>query len=230
MRRALAARPATTGPTPLALPGLFAQNSRLRRHGSIYGIALMVRSLCVFCGSRFGVAARYRAEAARLGQRCAQHGIEVIYGGGHVGLMGVVADAAIAAGGRVTGLIPERLVEREVGHHGISELIVTASMFDRKDRMIAMSDAFVILPGGLGTLDELFEVLTLRQLGYHQKPIVLVNVDGFWDPLNALIRQVVDRGFAESEVHALLRIVEHADQALAALGLDEAGPRRQAAP
>ena len=99
--------------------------------------------------------------------------------GGHVGLMGVVADAAMAAGGTVTGLIPERLLKREVGHRAISELIVTENMFDRKDQMIARSDAFAILPGGLGTLDELFEVLTLRQLGYHQKPIVLININGF---------------------------------------------------
>ncbi|MEZ5932815.1 MAG: TIGR00730 family Rossman fold protein [Alphaproteobacteria bacterium] len=190
----------------------------------------MVNSLCIFCGSRFGVATGYRAEAARLGELCGQNGIEVIYGGGHVGLMGVVADAAMTAGGRVTGLIPERLLEWEVGHHGISELIVTDSMSDRKDKMIATSDAFAILPGGLGTLDEFFEVLTLRQLSYHRKPIILINVDGFWDPLNALIRQVVDRGFADADVYAMIHTVENADQALSVLGFDEAGSRRQAAP
>ena len=159
----------------------------------------------------------------------------MVYGGGNVGLMGVVADAAMAAGGTVRGLIPERLLKREVGHPGISELIVTENMFDRKDRMIAESDAFAILPGGLGTLDELFEVLTLRQLGYHGKPIVLINVDGFWDPLNALIRRVVEHEFADTDVCPMMDIVPDADAVLPALGINEAGrgeaePLRRVAP
>ena len=137
----------------------------------------------------------YRSDAARLGELCGQNAVDVVYGGGHVGLMGVVADAAMEAGGKVIGFIPERLLDWEVGHHGISELVVTDNMSDRKDKMVARSDAFAILPGGLGTLDELFEVLTLRQLGYHEKPIILINIDGFWDPLAALVRQVVEHGF-----------------------------------
>ncbi|MGI9505736.1 MAG: TIGR00730 family Rossman fold protein, partial [Geminicoccaceae bacterium] len=169
-------------------------------------------------------------QAARLGELCGQNAIEVVYGGGHVGLMGVVADAAMAAGGRVTGLIPERLLDWEVGHRGISELIVTNDMFDRKDQMIAKSDAFAILPGGLGTLDEFFEVLTLRQLGYHQKPIILVNVDGFWDPLNSLIQQVVDQGFADADIYSMLHSVDSADAVLPALGIGEIRPISRAEP
>ena len=189
----------------------------------------MIQSLCIFCGSRHGALPAYRDQAVRLGERCADAGIEVVYGGGHVGLMGVVADAAIAKGGKVTGLIPEHLMNREVGHTGISELIVTSTMFDRKERMIAGSDAFAVLPGGLGTLDEFFEVITLRQLGYHQKPIVLVNADGFWDPLNALIRQVVDAGFAGADVYPMIRTVADADAVLPALGVGEPEPLKQAA-
>ena len=180
----------------------------------------MISSLCIFCGSRFGEALKYRDQAARLGRHCGEHGIEVVYGGGHVGLMGVVADGAMAAGGKVVGLIPERLMNREVGHQEISELIITQSMFDRKDQMIKRSDAFAILPGGLGTLDELFEVLTLRQLGYHDKPIVLINIDGFWDPLDGLIKQVISSGFAEQDVDAMILSVDDVDDVLPALGTD----------
>ncbi len=181
----------------------------------------MIKSLCIFCGSRHGALPDYRVQAARLGELCGQHAIELVYGGGHVGLMGVVADAAMAAGGTVTGLIPERLMKREVGHQAISELIVTENMFDRKDLMIARSDAFAILPGGLGTLDELFEVLTLRQLGYHQKPIVLINIDGFWDPLNALIDRVVAGAFADPDTPSMMHTVKNVDAVLPALGIGE---------
>jgi len=184
----------------------------------------MIRSLCIFCGSRFGSATAYHDQATRLGELCAGHGIDVIYGGGHVGLMGVVADRAMAAGGKVTGLIPERLLDREVGHHGISELIVTADMFDRKDQMIAKSDAFAVLPGGLGTLDEFFEVMTLKQLGYHQKPIILINIDGFWDPLIALIRQVVETGFADNNVYSMMQSVDDVDAVLPALSIAKTCP------
>jgi uncharacterized protein (TIGR00730 family) len=190
----------------------------------------MIRSLCIFCGSRCGANPSFQEEAARLGQLCGQNAIEVVYGGGHVGLMGVVADAAMAAGGSVTGLIPERLLKREVGHRAISDLIVTESMFERKERMIARSDAFAVLPGGLGTLDELFEVLTLRQLGYHRKPTVLVNVDGFWDRLDALIRQMVDASFAGTDVLSMLQRVENADAVLPALGAGEPEPLKRALP
>jgi uncharacterized protein (TIGR00730 family) len=184
----------------------------------------MTKSLCVFCGSQYGSERRFRAAATRLGELVANAGLKLIYGGGRVGLMGAVADAAMAAGGEVLGLIPARLLEREVGHRAITELVVARDMFDRKDQMIARADAFVVLPGGLGTLDELLEVVTLRQLGYHGKPIVLVNLAGYWDPLIALVDQVITHGFAAPNVRALYRAVDSVDDVLPALGID-ASPR-----
>ncbi len=189
----------------------------------------MISSVCIFCGSRPGAETSYRTEAERLGHLLGRAGIEVVYGGGHVGLMGVVADAAMAAGGKVTGFIPDYLLQREVGHRDITELVVTDDMFDRKDRMIAHADAFVLLPGGLGTLDEFFEVLTLRQLGRHQKPILLIDVDGFWQPLEALVDQVVANGFAGEDVKAIYRRVKNADAALPALGIGDTEPLERAA-
>ena len=187
----------------------------------------MTKSLCVCCGSQHGSDRRFRAAATRLGELVGGAGVQLIYGGGRVGLMGAVADAAMAAGGEVLGLIPARLLEREVGHRAITELIVARDMFDRKDQMIARADGFVVLPGGLGTLDELLEVVTLRQLGYHAKPIVLVNVAGYWDPLIALVARVVEQGFAAPNVRALYQAVCSVDEVLPALGL-EALPRAAA--
>jgi uncharacterized protein (TIGR00730 family) len=181
-------------------------------------------SLCIFCGSQHGTDHRFRAAATRLGELAAGAGLKVVYGGGRVGLMGAAADATMAAGGEVIGLIPSQLLEREVGHRAITELIVARDMFDRKDQMIARSDAFVVLPGGLGTLDELLEVLTLRQLGYHGKPIILVNLAGYWDPLIVLIDQVIAHGFAAPGVRALYRTVGSVEEVLPALGID-APPR-----
>ena len=184
----------------------------------------MTKSLCVFCGSQYGSDRRFRAAATRLGELAANAGLKLIYGGGRVGLMGAVADAAMAAGGEVLGLIPARLLEREVGHRAITELVVARDMFDRKDQMIARADAFVVLPGGLGTLDELLEVVTLRQLGYHGKPIVLVNLAGYWDSLIALVDQVIAHGFAAPNARTLYRVVTSIDEVLPALGVD-APPR-----
>lgn len=181
----------------------------------------MVTSICIFCGSRYGTDPRFRAAATRLGELAGAAGLRVIYGGGQVGLMGAAADAAMAAGGEVVGLIPARLLEREVGHRAITELVVAQDMFDRKDQMIARSDAFVILPGGLGTLDELLEVLTLRQLDYHGKPIVVVNIGGYWDPLIALIDRIVEHGFAAPSARTLYRIVSSVEQVLPVLGIGE---------
>jgi uncharacterized protein (TIGR00730 family) len=184
----------------------------------------MTTSLCIFCGSQHGSDQRFELAATRLGELAGAAGLKVIYGGGRVGLMGAAADAAMAAGGEVIGLIPARLLEREVGHRQITELIVARDMFDRKDQMIARSDAFVVLPGGLGTLDELLEVLTLRQLGYHGKPIILVNLAGYWDPLITLIEQVIAHGFAAPNVRALYGVVDSVEEVLPALGV-EAPPR-----
>jgi len=179
----------------------------------------MARSICVFCGSQYGSDPAFRRVATALGEMLGAAGVSVIYGGGHVGLMGAVADAAMAAGGKVIGLIPTRLLEREVGHRAITELITTRDMFERKQQMIDRADAFVILPGGLGTLDELLDVITLRQLGYHDKPIVLVNLDGYWDPFIALVDQIVGHSFALPGARTLYRVVDTVDQVLPALGI-----------
>ena len=181
----------------------------------------MPTSVCVFCGSQYGADPIHRRVATQLGEALAGAGLAVIYGGGHVGLMGAVADSAMAAGGQVIGLIPTRLLEREVGHRAITELITTPDMFERKRQMIDRADAFVILPGGLGTLDELLEVVTLRQLGYHDKPIVLVNLGGYWDPFIALVDQIVRHKFAVPGARTLYRVVDTVEQVLPALGIGQ---------
>ena len=181
----------------------------------------MPTSVCVFCGSQYGADPAHRRVATQLGQALAGAGIAVIYGGGHVGLMGAVADSAMAAGGQVIGLIPTRLLEREVGHRAITELITTPDMFERKRQMIDRADAFVILPGGLGTLDELLDVVTLRQLGYHDKPIILVNLGGYWDPVIALVDQIVRHKFALPGARTLYRMVDTVEQVLPALGIGQ---------
>lgn len=190
----------------------------------------MITSLCVFCGSQYGADRSFRAAAIRFGELAAAAGLTVIYGGGRVGLMGAAADAAMASGGQVVGMIPARLLEREVGHPKITELVVTRDMFDRKGQMIARADGFVVLPGGLGTLDEMLEVLTLRQLGYHDKPIVLVNIAGFWDPLIRLVDQVIAHGFAAPSVAGLYQTVTSVEDVLPAFGIAmPAQPRERVA-
>ena len=160
-------------------------------------------SICVYCGSSANVAQSYKDAAVHLGREAGERGVEIIYGGGRVGLMGLVADAAIAAGGRVTGIIPSHILEMEVAHQMLTELIIVENMHQRKMMMFERSDAFVILPGGLGTLDEAFEILTWKQLGLHHKPIIVANIDGYWDGLLALVRHGVDEGFIRPQ-HARL--------------------------
>ncbi|HSR73139.1 MAG TPA: TIGR00730 family Rossman fold protein, partial [Kiloniellales bacterium] len=152
-------------------------------------------TLCVYCGSSNAVDPAHRAAAAALGRRAARNGVGLVFGGGHVGLMGALADAALAEGGRVIGVIPEHLKIREHGHRGLSEMIVVDSMHTRKRRMFELSDAFCVLPGGLGTLDEAFEIITWKQLGLHDRPIVLVNLGSFWDPLLRLIEHQTAGGY-----------------------------------
>lgn len=176
-----------------------------------------VKRLCVYCGSSGRVDEAYRAAATRLGGLLAAAGIDLVYGGGRVGLMGLVADAVLAGGGRVTGIIPGHLHDQEVGHTGISELIVVDNMHERKKRMFDLSDAFVVLPGGLGTLDETFEIVTWRQLRLHDKPLVVVNVAGYWTPLKTLIDHAVSSGFAPAHAHAFFAFVDTVDDVLAAL-------------
>jgi uncharacterized protein (TIGR00730 family) len=154
-------------------------------------------SICVFCGARFGTDPAGREVAQRLGELLAQEGIAMVYGGGGVGLMGLVANAALKAGGKVVGVIPRFLLQREAGHPALTETLVVETMHDRKLAMFERSDAFVVLPGGIGTLEELFEVLSWRTLGLHTKPIVIVDQGGYWQPLAALLRGVVEGGFAE---------------------------------
>jgi uncharacterized protein (TIGR00730 family) len=154
-------------------------------------------SLCIFCGSRFGTDPAARDIAVQLGDLLAHKGITLVYGGGGVGLMGLVANAALKGGGRVVGIIPRFLLQREAGHPALTETVVVETMHERKLQMFERSDAFVVLPGGIGTLEELFEVLSWRTLGLHSKPIVIVDQGGYWEPLAALLRSVVEGGFAE---------------------------------
>ncbi len=176
-----------------------------------------LETLCVFCGASTGADPAYRAAAAALGTQLAERGVRLVYGGGHVGLMGVLADAALAAGGEVVGVIPAHLGDRELAHKRASRMIVVDSMHSRKQRLFEMADAFAILPGGLGTLEEMFEVLTWKQLGMHDKPIVLIDVAGYWRPLQRLVAHAVGSGFARSAVSALFAVVDTPDQALATI-------------
>lgn len=158
--------------------------------------AAPVRSVCVYCGSRSGERADHAALAQSLGQRLGQRGIELVYGGGSIGLMGVVANACLEAGGQATGIIPGFLDELEVGHKGLTECVLVEDMHQRKRAMIERSDAFIALPGGLGTLDELAEAITWRQLGLHAKPIYLMGDHAYWRPFLALMEHFITEGFA----------------------------------
>jgi uncharacterized protein (TIGR00730 family) len=154
-----------------------------------------VRRVCVFCGASSGRLAAYAAAARAFGAAAAGRGIGLVYGGGKVGLMGALAEGALAAGGEVVGIIPQELVDRELAHEGLSELHVVGSLHERKALMAELSDAFVALPGGFGTLDELMEQLTWSQLGLHSKPVGLLDVEGYWRPLVALARHATEEGF-----------------------------------
>ncbi len=163
-------------------------------------------SVCAYCGSRHGAKPAYRAAAQALGTAIGSRGWQLVYGGGNVGLMGTVADAVLAAGGRVVGVIPESLMRREVGHAGLHELHVVPTMHLRKQMMAERADAFVALPGGIGTLEELYEAWTWRQLGYHDQPIGLLNTAGYYDALLAFMQHTVDEGFLSPDQHASLRV------------------------
>jgi uncharacterized protein (TIGR00730 family) len=154
-----------------------------------------MRSVCVYCGSNAGNKPLYTERAVALGNRLAKDGLALVYGGGNVGLMGIVADAVLEAGGEVVGVIPEQLVNWEVAHKGLTRLEVVASMHERKARMFDLADGFVALPGGFGTLDEMFEMLTWRQLGIGDKPCAFLDVDGFYAPLIAMLDRMVDERF-----------------------------------
>ncbi|MBC7891428.1 MAG: TIGR00730 family Rossman fold protein [Sphingobacteriaceae bacterium] len=170
-----------------------------------------MKSLCVFCGSSTGHRELFRETAVELGKTLAERGIRLVYGGGNVGLMGVVANATLDGGGEVTGVIPQFLKEWEVAHLDVTELLVTQTMHDRKARMAELSDAFVALPGGFGTLDELFEILTWKQLRLHAKPVILLNVDGFFDPLIAMVDSMVTNGFVSVQNRQLVQVATTLD-------------------
>jgi uncharacterized protein (TIGR00730 family) len=166
----------------------------------------MVRRICVFCGASPGRGDRYRELARILGEGLAERGIGIIYGGGRVGLMGALADAALAAGGEVTGVIPRRLVDRELAHPGLTEMHVVGSLHERKAKMAELADGFIALPGGLGTLEELSEVASWAQLDLHAKPIGLLGPGGYWAPLMAWLDQAVEEGFVSAQHRGLLRV------------------------
>jgi uncharacterized protein (TIGR00730 family) len=155
-----------------------------------------ISSICVYCGASGGVERRYLEAAAETGRAAARRGWRLIFGGGHVGLMGIMADAALATGGIVEGVIPQNLMDRELGHKGLTRLHVVASMHARKQKMFDLADAFLALPGGVGTVDETIEVITWKQLGMHDKPIVILDLGGYWEPLFALVDHVIAHGFA----------------------------------
>jgi uncharacterized protein (TIGR00730 family) len=179
-------------------------------------------SVCVYCGSRFGTSPAFLSAARALGQAIASRGWRLVYGGGNVGLMGATADAALEARGDVVGVIPERLMNREVGHRGLTELHVVQTMHERKRVMAELADAFVALPGGIGTLEELFEVWTWRHLGYHDQPIGLLNVGGFYDPLLAFMNHTREAGFIDNSQQAMLTVSADAADLLDRLAAEAA--------
>lgn len=168
---------------------------------------MQIERLCVYCGSATGADPRFAAAASELGAGLAARGIELVYGGGRNGLMGCLADAVLAGGGRATGIIPVHLEHREVAHRGLSELVVVTDMHQRKQIMAERADAFAALPGGVGTLDETVEILSWRQLGLHRKPIFIVDVAGYWAPLAALFEHIASSRFAAPLVPSLVSFV-----------------------
>ncbi|MEO5922523.1 MAG: TIGR00730 family Rossman fold protein [Bryobacteraceae bacterium] len=172
-----------------------------------------MQSLCVFCGSNMGTRPEYADAARKVGRMLAENGIRLVFGGGNVGLMGVLADACLGAGGTVIGVIPDSLVRHEVAHLGLTELRVVNSMHERKALMADLSDAFIAMPGGIGTFEELFEIWTWSQLGLHNKPLGLLNVAGYYDPLIALISHGYQEGFLKQK-HLDSLLVETNPQSL----------------
>ncbi|PZP26395.1 TIGR00730 family Rossman fold protein [Pseudomonas kuykendallii] len=171
---------------------------------------MSLRSVCVFCGASTGRDPVYREAAERLGEEIARRGMTLVYGGGAVGLMGIVADATLRAGGEVIGIIPQSLRDAEIGHPGLTRLEVVDGMHARKARMAELSDAFIALPGGLGTLEELFEVWTWGQLGYHAKPLGLFEVMGFYGKLGAFLDHLVNEGFVRPPHREMLQLSDSA--------------------
>ena len=176
-----------------------------------------MKTICVYCGSSPGRRSEYSNAARELATQLVNHDIGLVYGGASVGIMGEIADAVLAAGGKVIGVMPKALVEKEVQHDGLTELLVVDSMHSRKLKMADISDGFIAMPGGLGTLEELFEVLTWAQLGFHQKPCALFNVEGYYDKLAEFLRHAVDEKFVKAVHSEMLLIEQSAEHILEAM-------------
>lgn len=174
-------------------------------------------SVCVYCGSSSRVRQEYKDAAAQLGRTMADAGVRLIYGGGQVGLMGILADSVLAHGGEVVGIIPDFLFEKEIGKADATRLVRVASMHERKEAMADLSDGFAILPGGFGTLDETFEILTWRQLGLHDKPVVIANIAGYWTGMLSVLDHLIDEGFALPDNRGLYDVVGTVEEILPAL-------------
>jgi uncharacterized protein (TIGR00730 family) len=166
----------------------------------------IVKSVCVYCGASTGASSTFLKIATDVGRALGEHRIRLVYGGGSIGLMGAVADAALAAGGDVVGIIPQHLQQAELGHRGLTELKIVDTMHTRKRMMFDLSEAFIVLPGGMGTLDETFEIITWRQLGMHDKPIILLNHEQYWDPFLGLVDHVIGNGFARPATRQLFSV------------------------
>jgi hypothetical protein len=186
---------------------------------------MKLQSLCVFCGSQAGADPAYRAAAVDLGRAMAANGTTLVFGGGKVGLMGATADAVLAGGGRIVGVIPEFLRDKELAHPGAQEMVVVPDMHTRKRIMFERAAAFCILPGGIGTLDEFFEIITWRQLHRHNKPIVVLNVAGYWDHMKGLLDTIIGRGFAHGGHGELVDFTTRADAVIPLIEAELAAPK-----
>jgi uncharacterized protein (TIGR00730 family) len=173
-----------------------------------------IRSVAVYCSSAFGNSPAYLADAKALGAAIASSGLGMVYGGASVGLMGAVADAALAGGAEVIGVLPAVLNEREIGHAGLTRLERVPTMHQRKARMVELADAFLVLPGGYGTLEELLEAVAWAQLRIHAKPVILINTVGYWDPFLGLLDSMVEAGFLKAKNRELLRVAANAEEAV----------------
>ncbi|RUT69947.1 TIGR00730 family Rossman fold protein [Flavobacterium cupreum] len=173
-----------------------------------------MKRITVFCGSSFGTEEIYKEQATLLGKTLAQHNIELVYGGANVGLMGAVADGILNEGGKAIGVLPDFLRSKEIAHQGLTELILVESMHERKTKMSDLCDGVIALPGGFGTLEELFEMLTWAQLGLHKKPIAILNINGFYDSLLELTQTMVDKGFLKSVNKEMLLVSDNIDDLL----------------
>lgn len=171
-------------------------------------------TLCVYCGSREGNDPSYVDAAESFGARLGERGYDIVYGGASIGIMGAVADSAMSAGSHATGVMPESMIDEELAHQGLDDLRIVNSMHERKATMADLSDAFVALPGGLGTLEELFETWTWAQLGYHQKPCSVLNINGYWSPLLQMIDHAVDSGFVDEMYRRMLVVGDEPDDLL----------------